>query len=289
MELLIGMLGAAGGVLIWAWFVDPIPRRAHWPSRWRRLLDSAELYRVHPAVLVATSIGAATLAAALLGLTTRTPALAALAGAWAGVSPWWAVRARARQIAKQRAGSWPTVIDDLVSGVRAGLGLDEALGQLADRGPATLRPHLQAFRTDLRALGRMSLALDRLKDRLADPVADRIIEALRCAHEVGGPDLATLLVELARMLRADQRTRGELEARQSWTVNGAKLAAVAPWIVVVLLSLQPEGAAAYRSASGTAILVAGALVTVAAYRAMLALGRLPQAPRTFTAVGVRAS
>lgn len=60
-------------------------------------------------------------------------------------------------------------------------------------------------------------------------------------RELGGTDLGRLLDTLADVLRENARTRSELEARQSWTVNGAKLAVAAPWIVVLLLSSRPEG------------------------------------------------
>ena len=122
--------------------------------------------------------------------------------------------------------------------------------------------------------------MDRLKARFADPVADRIVEALRLAHEVGGTDLGTLLRSLSQMLREDMRTRGELEARQSWTVNGAKVAVAAPWLVLALLSTRPQAAAAYATATGALILLVGAVVSVIAYRLMLRLGRLPEEERT---------
>ena len=142
------------------------------------------------------------------------------------------------------------------------------------------RPQFRAFATDYAASARFDSSLDRLKARFADPVADRIVEALRLAHEVGGTDLGTLLRSLSQMLREDMRTRGELEARQSWTVNGAKVAVAAPWLVLALLSTRPQAAAAYATTAGAVILLVGAVVSVIAYRLMLRLGRLPEEERT---------
>ena len=81
------------------------------------------------------------------------------------------------------------------------------------------------------------------------------------------------------MIREDLRTRGELEARQSWTVNGARLAVAAPWVVLALLSTRAQSAAAYNSATGVAVLVGGALACAVAYRLMVAIGRLPEDER----------
>ena len=89
-----------------------------------------------------------------------------------------------------------------------------------------------AFAEDYRATGRFNECLDRLKDRLSDPVGDRLVESLRIASEVGGSDLGRLLRTLATFLREDGRTRAELETRQGWTVNAARLAVAAPWVVL---------------------------------------------------------
>jgi len=92
--------------------------------------------------------------------------------------------------------------------------LPEALTNLGERGPEAVRPQFRAFATDYAASARFDSSLDRLKARFADPVADRIVEALRLAHEVGGTDLGTLLRSLSQMLREDMRTRGGGRGRQ---------------------------------------------------------------------------
>jgi len=194
--------------------------------------------------------------------------------------PFLIISSRARSRRTRLRQVWPEAVDTLVSGVRAGMSLPEALTNLGERGPEAVRPQFRAFATDYAASARFDSALDRLKARFADPVADRIVEALRLAHEVGGTDLGTLLRSLSQMLREDMRTRGELEARQSWTVNGAKVAVAAPWLVLALLSTRPQAAAAYATATGALILLVGAVVSVIAYRLMLRLGRLPEEERT---------
>ena len=146
---------------------------------------------------------------------------------------------------------WPEVVDNLASGVRAGLSLPEALTQLGERGPEELRRPFARFGEDYRATGRFYDCLDRLKASLADPVGDRIVESLRMAREVGGTDLGRLLRTLSAFLREDARTRAELETRQGWTVNAARLAVAAPWIVLALLSLRPEAVGAYNSPRGS--------------------------------------
>lgn len=79
--------------------------------------------------------------------------------------------------------------------------MPEALIQLGDKGPEELRPPFREFGADYCAGGQFDGPLSKLKQRLADPLADRIIEALRLTREVGGSDLGKLLGALAEFLR----------------------------------------------------------------------------------------
>lgn len=197
----------------------------------------------------------------------------------AGYSPVLLVRMRARRRRAVMRDLWPDVVDNIGSAVRAGLALPEALSQLTIRGPEELRPAFAAFAEDYRATGRFQDCLNRLKDQLSDPVADRLIESLRIAREVGGSDLGRLLRTLSAFLREDARTRAELETRQGWTVNAARLAVAAPWIVLAMLSTRPDSLQAYSRPAGVLVLAVGAALTFVAYRVMVRVGRLPEEGR----------
>jgi len=187
-------------------------------------------------------------------------------------------RLRARRQVELRE-VWPEVVDNLGSAVRAGMSLPEAVSALAVRGPEALRPAFSRFAADHRATGRFAESLDRLRDELSDPVADRMCESLRMAREVGGTDLGVLLRTLSSFLREDARTRAELETRQGWTVNAARLAVAAPWAVLLLLATQSTTLEAYDSTPGRLLLAVGGAVSVLAYRLMLRIGRLPEERR----------
>jgi tight adherence protein B len=186
---------------------------------------------------------------------------------------------RRRQRQDELRSAWPDAVDNLASAVRAGLSLPEALTQLGTRGPEPLKAAFSRFGEDYRASGRFGESLDALKVSLADPVGDRVAESLRLAREVGGSDLGKLLRTLSTFLREDARTRAELEARQTWTVNAARLAVAAPWILLGLLALRPEAVRAYNSPEGFFLLALGAATCVVAYRMMLRIGRLPTEER----------
>ncbi len=215
------------------------------------------------------------LTALVVQVISRTPPVAVVFGVIGAYLPVAIVSGRARRRQREFAEVWPEAVDNLASAVRAGLSLPEALSGLAVRGPEPLRPAFDAFALDFQVTGRFGESLDRLKDRLADPVGDRVVEGLRIAREVGGGELGRLLRNLSGYLRDEARTRSELEARQSWAVNGARLAVAAPWVVLLLMSVQSDVIRRYASPAGTVILVTGAAVCLVAYRTMMRIGRLP--------------
>lgn len=228
-----------------------------------------------PLRLIAGSLAAA-FAASLIGLVvTGVPAIAVVAGAAAAFLPRTLAAGAERRRRREQAEAWPDVVDHLASAVRAGLSLPEAVVGLSIHGPQQLREPFTAFARDYEASGRFSESLDRLKDRLADPTGDRVVEALRLARDVGGGDLGRMLRSLSAFLREDARTRAELEARQSWTVAGARLAVAAPWIVLLMMSGQRDVIARFGEPAGVLVLAVGAAACVVAYRLMRWAGRLP--------------
>ena len=276
MGVLLGLAFGLGLVLIWSSFALPTTKRsAPGPGRTRRALDVAGLSGVAVRSLVLLGAVMGVVATLVIQVVSGTPPVAIAFGVMAAYLPLAVVNGRARRRQREFAEVWPEAVDNLASAVRAGMSLPEALAGLGTRGPEPLRPAFRAFALDYQASGRFGDALDRLKALLADPVGDRVVEGLRIAREVGGGDLGRLLRNLSGYLRDDLRTRSELESRQAWTVNGARLAVAAPWIVLFLLCFQPEVIHRYSSPGGVVVLVGGALSCLVAYRLMVRLGRLP--------------
>jgi tight adherence protein B len=283
MGVVVGLLLGTG--LFCCWWACWVPATARprrsggWYDRSRDTLAQAGVSQVSPQALGFSCLALAGMVFLIVLAVSQVPAIAVAFGLIAGWAPVVVVRVRARQRRDRLRELWPDVVDHLTSGIRAGLALPEALAQLGDRGPEPLRPAFRAFAHDYRSGGRFSESLDALKEQLADPVGDRICEALRITRDVGGTDLGRLLRTLSAFLREDARTRSELEARQSWTVNAARLAVAAPWIVLALLATRPESVAAYARPAGAVVLLAGALSSVLAYRLMIWIARLPDEER----------
>jgi tight adherence protein B len=277
MGVLVGLGVGVGLLLVWAAFTLPRrPPRVRRPqTRVRELLAGAGLGHVSVSAFLVVCGLLGCSATLIMQVVTRTPPVALVFGVMGAYVPVVVVAARSRRRQREFADVWPEAVDNLASAVRAGLSLPEALASLGRRGPVPLRPHFEAFAADYQLTGRFGDSLDRLKERLADPVGDRVVEGLRVAREVGGGGLGLVLRNLSGFLRDDARTRSELESRQTWTVVGARLAVAAPWLVLLMLSFQRDVISRYSSPEGAVVLGVGGGLTLVAYRLMVRIGRLP--------------
>lgn len=286
MTLILGCLLGCGILLLASPFLWPrgVARPRVRPSVFdvvRARLTQAGLESVPVGVFLTLSVIVAIIGAALCQVLLGVTAITAAAGVAGLMLPALLVIVKAQAKRQATRTVWPDVVDHLVSAVRSGLALPDSVSSLAHSGPPETRDAFAGFEREYRATGSFSHAIDTLKDALADPVADRILETLRMAREVGGSDLTMVLRSLAAWLRQDAAIRQEAEARQSWVVNAAKLGVAAPWIILVLLASRPEAALAYNSSSGLVVIIGGLAVSVVAYRVMIALGKLPEEKRWF--------
>ncbi len=277
----------AAGVLciasVWLW-PRPAPHDAvesRPASAMRTLLAEGGASSLSPGALLIGAAMCALVAASAVWVLTRLPVLAALALLAGAVVPFSVLRARRARRHQDRRSVWPDVCDLLVASVRAGQSLPDGVAALADLAPQPVRAEFARFRSDLAASGHFDSAVLALKDRLADPTADRIVETLRMARQVGGTELANVLRSLSTAVRAEAAVRGEVTARQSWIRGAAVVGVVAPWVILGLLIARPEGAAAYSTPMGVVLIAVAAGVSFVAYRLMLRIGRLPEQRRWF--------
>ena len=178
-------------------------------------------------------------------------------------------------------GACPEMIDILISGVQSGLSLNESLSGLAQRGPEIFKVEFERFTENLYTHGDFNRALIEVKESMAHPSFDQIVEALLIARELGGAELLTILRLLGKFIREDLSLRREIEVKQNWIKNSAHLSAAAPWILLLLLSTQPSTSQAFSTPTGLLILGAGLGITAIAYIWMNSLSRIPDPNRIF--------
>jgi tight adherence protein B len=191
------------------------------------------------------------------------------------------VRLRAKSRSDTMSKLWPEVIESLQSAAKSGIGLIDALSEIGQTGPIQIRSYFREFvaRIDRGESFDSSLAL--LKSDLGQLHADRLIELIRIVHASGGAGYLESLKEQGRITRTEIATWGELESKQGWVSGTAKLALVAPWIIVTFLSSRPENVAIYNTNEGLTILLVGLIVSLVAYRFIGILGNLTRPRRVF--------
>lgn len=278
MGAFLGLVLGVGLLFVWRSGPRRPPRSVRvgdWSRTRDEMLRQAGVESVTSGQLLGMQAACAVIAALVVLVATGTVSIAACFGVIASYLPIAVVRRLRSRRSVELRDLWPEVVDNLASGVRAGLALPEALAAIGVRGPDQLRPQFARFGADYRATGRFMSSLDRLKDSLADPVGDRIVETLRVAREVGGTDLGQVLRTLSAFLRDNARTRAELETRQGWVVNAARLAVAAPWLVLLLIGTQRTTLQVYDTAGGGLVLGIGGAVCVVAYRIMMRIAQLP--------------
>jgi tight adherence protein B len=191
------------------------------------------------------------------------------------------IKNRSGKLELEIASSWPEVIDHLISGIQSGMSLTEALTELSTRGPSVMRPLFASFKSQILDDGDFDRAITLLSEKFGSHASDQIFQALLISKSLGGSQLLTILRTLGNFLRQDLALRNEIAVKQSWIKNSAHLSSAAPWLLLLLLAMQPSTVAAFTTPTGAGILFLGLLLTALAYLWMSFLSRLPKVPRVF--------
>jgi tight adherence protein B len=192
------------------------------------------------------------------------------------------LRYRAKQRSDQLARLWPEVLDSLHSAASSGFGIVDSLDQIASSGPLRIQPIFRELVDRVDSGAGLDKSLELFKSQFGQLQADRLVELIRIVHRSGGVGYLDSLREQALRTRAEIALWGELESKQGWVTGTAKLAIVAPWIIVATLAARSENVAIYNTAEGTGVLVAGLLVSLVAYRIVGLLGSLSKPSRVIT-------
>lgn len=178
--------------------------------------------------------------------------------------------------------SWPDGLRDLAASVNARLTLHRAIAELARTGPEALRQAFAGYETKARSVGVVP-ALELIKEELADPASDRIIEVLILAKDRGPSDLGRILDDLAVSTTADLRTEEEIEtARQEPRINMA-VAASLPWLILLAICIgDTPQRHYYASGRGLVPVLVSAVMTFAGIALVRVLSRDPVEARLFT-------
>ncbi|HJS72425.1 MAG TPA: hypothetical protein VJ858_06830 [Acidimicrobiia bacterium] len=195
-------------------------------------------------------------------------------------------RKRAQRLARVQE-AWPDGLRDILSSVRSGSSLPSAIENLSMFGPEPLREAFQGFDLYSRSLGAVP-ALEMVRDDLADPTADRVIEVLILAYERGGSVVPAILEDLAEATTRDLWTMEQIRTEVLEQKINSRVVFILPWIVLTAMTAR-SGAFRdfYSSPPGLLVVLAGGLMSLIGIWIASRLGVQPVEPRVFGRMGAR--
>lgn len=187
-------------------------------------------------------------------------------------------RVRTRRLSEVRR-TWPDGIRDVVGGVSSGMSVQRAVENLAASGPAPLREAFGRFPMLARTLGVVP-ALESIKEDLADPTSDRVIEVLMIAHERGGILIPDILRDLADTTSRDLAATEEEQTEALEQRINARVVFMLPWLVLVALTFRPGPFRTfYSSPAGIVVVAIGAILSLFGIALISRLSRPQEEPR----------
>lgn len=185
--------------------------------------------------------------------------------------------------------SWPDGLRELVGNIQSNMSLQGALIEMARSGPDVLREAFARFPTLSSTYGVVP-ALEIIREELADPTSDRVLEVLILAHERGGGIVTQILADLALATTSDLRVLSEIETNALEQKINARAVFALPWLVLVALTLLNEMFREfYQSTAGTLVVCLGAAISLVGMVWIARLGREPVEGRVFGASSLSGS
>lgn len=191
------------------------------------------------------------------------------------------IKLKQEALIRARSNALPEVIELIISGLQSGMSISETLESLGNVGPKCVQIDFKRFATNLREGGEFQSEIEKIKDQFKDANTDQLFESLIYANAFGGRNTIKILHELADFLAEDIAIRSEIMARFGWIKNSAILAAIAPWLLLLILRTQESARVAYQQSTGQIFLLTGVLTSVIAYFWMRKIAQLPKSKRLF--------
>lgn len=269
-------VGALFGVTP-AWLRKNRERRSA-SAEWREWLQQANA-DVTPAQFVGVSLGLGIAVGVTVGAAVGVPALGVVAGGVAIAVPQMVFARRRDALVQARLAAWPDAIRDIITHLRASLSMHASLCEVGRSGPLPLRPYFNRYAGLSAALDQRA-ALEVVREDLADPMSDRVIEVLLVAFDQGSSVVIDILHDLATSSSEDLRLLDEIETLQLETKLEARGAAILPFVVLAMLCVFTPGYRSfYATPGGWFVVGIGAAMSFGGLLVIRRLGRVPTEER----------
>lgn len=218
--------------------------------------------------------------AVMSALTATPPVAVAPAAAAVALPHAFFSQRRTKNLAKTQQ-AWPDAIREIIASIESNASLHGALVALSYRGPESLRYAFERFPTMASTVGVVP-ALESIRERLADPTSDRVIEVLILAHERGGGIVTDILRDLAESTTEDLQLQEEIISSQLEQKINGRAVFVIPWLILILMVLSNEEYRNfYQGPLGGLVVFIGAALSLVGVVVLAKLGKETPESRVF--------
>ncbi len=291
MTLLAGLFAAIAVYFAVGYLVGYTPERLRLAPLAERSTNSSKIRRqqwlnqaglpVTPTQFWSSSIFAGTITFVFLWLLTSIPLVALAPAVGVALMPRFYFAQQRRRLARQRLEAWPEALRSIIASVASSMSLHQALLALATSGPTQLREVFGRY-SSLSFTLDAATALEVIREELADPVSDRVIEDLLLALEQGPAIIVDILDDLSRSTVEDLQVLDRVDTAQLEQRLNARAVFILPFLFLILLTFRPgPGRDFYSSGAGVAVIIVGTSLSLMGMLIVSRLSRLPEEPRVF--------
>ena len=297
MNLLAGMFAGLFVFLLIAQLTGNMPKRLSSVQESRKRMTRYEERQswlnqsgagVTPIQFWAISFGSGVIAFSLLFITPQVFMVAFIPAVMVGALPRAYFARKRTKVMEERVEVWPDALRTLVASISASQSLHQALKGLGTNGPVPLRPVFSKYSRLTQALDQKS-ALEVVKEEIADPMSDRIIEVLIAATEAGPGVVLDILRDLANATTKDLQLREHIETMQTEQKLNARIVFVLPFVLLIMMVMSaPVIREFYQSIAGFFIIFLGTGILAFGMYIVQRLSKIPTEQRVFAASSKRA-
>jgi tight adherence protein B len=188
---------------------------------------------------------------------------------------------RKSQRERIREESWPQFEEAYISAIQSGISISDSFSFVADFESPGLRNEVTELISNIDRGESLEQALRKFRAKVALASADLFVAIISLANHSGGNSLVSALTQHVQAVRFELAARGDVRARQGAILSVAKLGLLSPWVLVAVLSVNPQTRETFNSVAGQALLLGGFAVSFVAYRLVVAAGKLAKFKHIF--------
>jgi len=184
------------------------------------------------------------------------------------------LKKRSERLKELKMQQWLYFLDNMSSATKAGFSIKESLVQALNSTEVPLKNDLYSAIIEINRSNQVSKVIPILKKDVTDEIGRNVVKIIELVHFLGASDLSKILSILSNSSREFHDLITELKTKQTWVLNGAKIAIAAPWVVLLALWTQENVRNSYQTINGQIVLFLVALLGVAGFLVMQKIGNL---------------